>query len=295
MSFWLALIPLGLTAWFVFVVLFSPHIDYRVTTPLPADSDTLRQVLEATCQARFQEGHRVTVMSTAAEFYPAMRDAILAAERSVNIEAYMFEPGLAADLLIGALIDRARAGVEVRVVLDAIGSRTMRGAPLDRLTAAGCQVAFYQPVTWYRLHRLNNRTHRELLIVDGRTAFTGGAGIADWWLQETDGEPPWRDTMARIDGPVVTALQGVFAENWLECRGEILTDPRHWAVPVPAGPTAAMVVKSSPSDRATVSRVVFQMLMESAASSIAISTPYFLPDRSGGCSAGLRAAACASR
>jgi cardiolipin synthase len=135
-------------------------------------------------------------------------------------------------------------------------------------------------MTWYRLHRINNRTHRELLIVDGRVAFAGGAGVADWWLEPHGGRPAWRDTMARIEGPIVAALQGVFCENWLECCGEILTSPRHWPELQPAGPAEAMLVKSSPSDRATSSRVVFQMLIEGAVASIDISTPYFLPDRS---------------
>lgn len=155
----------------------------------------------------------------------------------------------------------------------------MTGDTARRLRDAGCQVRFYQPLRWYRLHRLNNRTHRELLIVDGRTAFTGGAGIADWWLKPTDDRPAWRDTMARIEGPIVTALQGVFAENWLECDGEILTSPRDWPSLEPAGATPALLVKSSPADRATTSRVVFQMLIDGSVSEVDISTPYFLPDR----------------
>jgi cardiolipin synthase len=208
-----------------------------------------------------------------------MRDAIRDAQVSVNMEAYIFRPGTAGDMLIDALVERAQAGVRVRMVLDSIGSSGMRGAPLRRLRDAGCHVFFYQSISWYRLHRLNNRTHRELLVIDGRVAFTGGAGVADWWLRPHDGKPAWRDTMARLEGPIVAALQGVFAENWLESSGEILTSPRHWPALAPAGPTEAMLVKSSPSDRATVSRVVFQMLIEGAVRSVDISTPYFLPDR----------------
>jgi cardiolipin synthase len=196
----------------------------------------------------------------------------------VNLEAYIFQPGAAADMLVEALVDRAQAGVEVRVVLDAIGSSRLRNTAARTLQAHGCQVSFYQPITWYRLHRVNNRTHREMLIVDGRVAFTGGAGVADWWFTPSRG-PTWRDTMARIEGPIVAALQGTFAENWLECCGEILTGPRHWPVLAAAGAAEAMLVKSSPADRATVSRVVFQMLIEGAVAAIDISTPYFLPDR----------------
>ena len=131
---------------------------------------------------------------------------------------------------------------------------------------------------------LNNRTHRELLVIDGRVAFVGGAGIADWWLypslKRMRWHRPWRDTMARIEGPVVAALQGVAAENWLECCGEILTGPAYFPSLSKVGDTTAFVVKSSPSDRATASRVTFQTLMEGADHSIHISTPYFLPDGS---------------
>ncbi len=224
-------VSVGLAIWLVLVVLFTPRIDYHLTARCAADDGTLERVLSALCQSSVHPGNRVAIMSSGAEFYPAMRDAILGARDSVNLEAYIFQPGEAADMLITAMVERARAGVEVRLVLDAIGSSTMRGEPLSRLEAAGCQVCFYQPLTWYRLHRLNNRTHRELLIVDGRVAFTGGAGVADWWLREEDGAPPWRDTMARVDGPLAMALQGVFAENWLECCGEILTSPCALAAP----------------------------------------------------------------
>ncbi len=265
--------------WLAFVVLFSPRIDYRVTLPLRPDSDEFLRVLQATCQAVIHRHNRAEVFTNGERFYPAMRDAIRAAQASINLEAYIFSPGTAADWLIDALVERANAGVEVRLVFDAIGSSDLGGEPLRRLREAGCGVYFYQSMEWYRLHRMNNRTHRELLVIDGALAFTGGAGVADWWLKEDGGAPAWRDTMVSLQGPIVGALQGVFAENWLECCGEILTGPRHWPVPTEAGATEAMLVKSSPSDRATASRVVFQMLIEGASRSVDICTPYFLPDR----------------
>ena len=278
-SFWVIVVAAGLV-WFLFVILFTPRIDYRVSTPLRPDSDEFLHVIQATCQAAVHHDNAIKILTNGAQFYPAMRDEILKAEASVNLEAYIFNPGVAADMLIDAMTTRARAGVDVRLVLDSIGSALMTGEPARRLREAGCKLEFYQPLTWYRLHRLNNRTHRELLIVDGRVAFTGGAGVADWWLKPVEDRPTWRDTMVRIEGPVVTALQGVFAENWLECCGEILTSPREWPHRrEAAGRTEAMLVKSSPSDRATSSRVVFQMLIDGAVSDIAISTPYFLPDR----------------
>lgn len=271
---------LGFFVWLTLVVFFTPRIDYHVTTPLRPDGDEFVRVIQATCQAAIHRDNRVEVLTNGPQFYPAMRDAIRAARTSVNFEAYILIPGEAADMLAEALLDRVKAGIEVRIVIDAIGSGWPFNREIRRLAAGGCQVAIYQPPTWYRLHRLNNRTHRELLVVDGRVAFTGGAGVADWWLKPTRGKPAWRDSMARIEGPIVAALQGVFAENWLECCGEILTSPRHWPPAEPAGPVEAMLVKSSPSDRATVSRVMFQSLIEGAVDTIEITTPYFLPDES---------------
>ena len=274
------IIGIVFVVWLTLVVLFTPRIDYHVAVPLRPDSDEFVRVIQSTCQAAVFAHNRVDVFVGGAQFYPAMRDAIAAATASVHLEAYILRPGEATNMLIEVMTARARAGVDVRLVIDAIGSSTLRGEPVVRLRDAGCRVEFYQPIKWDRLHRLNNRTHRELLVIDGRVAFTGGAGVADSWFRPSSGAPAWRDTMVRLEGPIVAALQGVFAENWLECVGEILTSPRDWPVLPPAGPTEAMLVKSSPADRATSSRVVFQMLIEGAVHSIDINTPYFLPDRS---------------
>jgi cardiolipin synthase A/B len=276
--FW-TLLGIAFVIWFVVVLLFTPRIDYHVTLPLRPDSAEFLHVIQSTCQAAAHYGNAAEMLANGALFYPAMRDAIRGAEASVNLEAYIFTSGTVADMLIEAMIERARAGVEVRLVLDAIGSAGLRSACVARLREAGCQVNFYQSLAWYRLHRINNRTHRELLVVDGRIAFTGGAGVADWWMKPQGSRPAWRDTMIRVEGPIVAALQGVFAENWLECCGEILTGPRHFPRLDRRGNVEMLLVKSSPSDRATVSRVVFQMLIEGAACQVDISTPYFLPDR----------------
>ncbi|PYR76290.1 MAG: cardiolipin synthase B [Acidobacteria bacterium] len=221
----------------------------------------------------------MTVYTNGEQFYPAMLDAIRGATRSINMECYIFQDGRVAKRFIDALSERARNGVNVTIVVDAIGSFNLWGRPVRRLRAAGCRIESYQRLRWYSLHRINNRTHRELLIVDGCVAFCGGAGIADWWAIAERGRRPWRDTMARIEGPLVAALQGVAAENWLECCGEILTGPDYFPDLERRGDTTAFVVKSSPSDRATASRVTFQLLMEGADQFVRIGTPYFLPDR----------------
>jgi len=278
--YWLTVAGVAFIVWLILVVLFTPGINYHLSRRTSVRDDGFLYTIQSTCQAAVYHRNRVQIFTNGACFYPAMIEAIRAATRSINMEAYIFQPGTIADQFVEALSDRARQGVNVTIVVDAIGSFSLWGRPLRRLREAGCRIESYQRLRWYSLARLNNRTHRELLIVDGRIAFAGGAGIADWWAIPQRGKKPWRDTMARIEGPVVGALQGVAAENWLECCGEILTGPEFFPDLEPAGDTTAFVVKSSPADRATASRVAFQLLMEGADHHIRINTPYFLPDRS---------------
>ena len=266
--------------WFVLVLLFTPALNYRMRVRVPVSSPEFLHLLESTCQAATHGGNRAEVFTDGPSFYPAMIAAIRAAERSVNLECYIFNAGEVADEFVRALAERGKAGVAVTIVADAIGSSGLSTAEVNTLIDAGCRVEWYQPVTWYRLARLNNRTHREILVVDGCVAFVGGAGIADWWMQPTGPDrPPWRDTMVRLEGPVVAAIQGVFVENWLECCGEILSGPEYFPDVPRNGDTTAIVIRSSPSDRATVSRVAFQVLIEGAEHDVRIATPYFLPDR----------------
>ena len=276
---WLAIAGSLFLLWLIVVFLFTPGINYHLARRTSVHADDFLYTLQSTCQAALHHGNKVTVFTNGPAFYPAMLEAIRSATRSVNLECYIFQPGKVADQFIDALSERARIGVNVTVVVDAIGSFNLRGRPLRRLKEAGCRIESYQQFEWHRLARLNNRTHRELLVIDGKVAFIGGAGVADWWAHPHKSKGPWRDTMARIEGPIVAALQGVAAENWLECCGEIMTGPDYFPSLDAVGDTTAFVIKSSPSDRATASRVAFQLLMEGADHHIRIATPYFLPDR----------------
>ena len=276
---WLAVAGGIFLGWLILVFLFTPAINYHLSRRTSVHADDFLYTIQSTCQAAVHHGNKIEIFTNGPEFYPAMLAAIRSATRSVNMECYIFQPGQVADQFIEALSDRARKGVNVTIVVDAIGSFSLWGRPVRRLRDAGCRIESYQRLHWYRLSRINNRTHRELLVIDGRLAFAGGAGIADWWMYPQGRLGPWRDTMARIEGPIVAALQGVAAENWLECCGEIMTGPEFFPNLDRAGETAAFVVKSSPSDRATASRVAFQMLVEGADREVRISTPYFLPDR----------------
>lgn len=277
--FYLTMLGAAFIAWLVLVMLFTPHIPYHIERELDATSRHFVRVLESTCLVTLTSGNRVEVLTDGTRFYPAMLAAIASARETINMECYIFKKGEIGSAFVEALAERARAGVRVTLVMDAIGSFGAFHASAEPLRRAGCRVEAYQAITWYRLGRLNNRTHRELLVVDGRVAFIGGAGVADWWARPTKGKPIWRDMMARVEGPVVSQIQGVAAENWLECCGEILTGAETYKPRDKADGVSAFALKSSPSDRATVSRVLFQTLVEGANEECRVSTPYFLPDK----------------
>jgi cardiolipin synthase A/B len=276
---WLTIVGGAFLIWLIVATLFTPHIPYHIEADVDACSDHFVHVLESTCQTHLEAGNTVEIFTNGDRFYPAMLDAIRGARETINMECYIFKRGAIAGAFVDALCERARAGIRVTLVMDAIGSfgafRRLR-APLR---AAGARVAAYQRFTWYRFARLNNRTHRELLVVDGTVAFAGGAGIADWWARPLHGRAMWRDMMARIEGPVVSDIAGIVAENWLECCGEILTGPETYKPHRKTGDVAAFAIRSSPSDRATASRALFQTLIEGANHTVVVSTPYLLPDK----------------
>ena len=171
--------------------------------------------------------------------------------------------------------------MQVNIVLDAIGSFATWNSYFKELRDAGGQVAWYHPIRFDTLPRINNRTHRELIIIDGEIGFIGGAGVADHWYKGKRRHPRWRDTMFRVEGEEVTSLQATFAENWLEASGELLIDKEYFPLCKVDSETVAMVINSSPSvGGSTRARMLFQSLLASAQKSICITTPYFLPDKS---------------
>src|SRR5688572_5684354 len=262
------------------MTLFAPHVPYRLHERLDCSSEEFIFSLSNITLSSIHHDSRFDVLTNAVEFYPAMLSAIRGARHSINMECYIFRPDEVGRTFMAAMMERARAGVEVKLVVDSIGSFRFGVSAVREMRDAGCKVELYQRLKWDRLSRLNNRTHRELLIVDGAVAFFGGAGVGDQWAKGVRGKMPWRDTMARVTGPVVASIQGVFAENWVECCGEILCGAEYFPRLAKTGGTSTLIVKSSPADRATACRVVFQMVVESAMKRIRITTPYFLPDRS---------------
>ncbi|MEB0133865.1 phospholipase D-like domain-containing protein [Actimicrobium sp. CCC2.4] len=272
----------------VFVVLFEPGLTYHTSAPVPSTrSPALLDVLGSAVEQAPLALADVTLYPEGKNFYPAELALIRSATSSIDVEAFIFHATPIGQRFIDALAERARAGVKVRVVVDAVGSLPTPDHFFDTLRAAGAQVAWYQPFRWYTLKRWNNRTHRELLIVDGQTAFIGGAGIGAAWDSGTVDSPPWRDLMARVTGAPARGLQAVFAQSWLESHGEILVGPYitsgRTTLPAVIGidEPVAIVVGSTPTGgRSTRARVLFQVLVGAARQELLITSPYFVPDRS---------------
>jgi len=218
----IALISIAFLLLMLILALFEPGLAYKISKApsLELRSDEFLRMLGSLADAQVYHRTRIEVLTNGEVFYEAELEAIRAARHSVNLEAYIFQKGEVTGRFVAALAERARAGVQVRVVLDAIGSFATWNSYMRELTDAGGRVSWYHPVKWYTLPRINNRTHRELIIIDGKIGFIGGAGFGDHWLKGRGGKPRWRDTMFRVTGDAVAGLQSVFAENWLESSGE---------------------------------------------------------------------------
>ncbi len=269
---------------FILSGLFGPGLKYKISATHPEHngSDEFLRTLEALTDSKIHHCTSFSVKTNGDQFYEDELRAIATAQRSVNLEAYIFQKSEIAQRYLDAMTERAGAGVKVNVVLDALGSASTHESFFKEFRNAGGKLAWYNDSRWYKLPQFNHRTHRELLIVDGRVGFIGGAGIADQWYKARPRKPRWRDTMVRVEGEAVPSLQATFAENWLEACGDVLTGEGYFPKPDPATSDApALVVNSTPTaGGATRARLLFQMLIASARRTIHITTPYFLPDRS---------------
>ena len=212
------------------------------------------------------------------EIFPAMLEAIAGARSTINFETYIYWSGEIGLEFAEALAEKARAGIEVRLLVDWAGSIPFDQKLIDLMTGAGVSFHRYRPIRWYTIDRVNNRTHRKLLIVDGKVGFTGGVGIADKWRGNARNTDEWRDTHYRIAGPVVASLQSAFGENWLETTGEVIQGKKFFPDPEPAGDVPAQVVLSSQPEGSRALHQLMRLAISAAESHIRIGMAYFVPD-----------------
>src|SRR5262245_58442970 len=223
-------------------------------------------------------GNSVVELLNGDHIFPSMLEAIRGARRSITFETYIYWSGKVGEEFTEALCERARAGVKGHVLLDWVGSGRIDGEYLERMQKAGAQVERYHPLAWYSLARLNHRTHRRLLVVDGGIGFTGGTGIGDEWLGDAQDPEHWRETHFRIEGPAVAQMQAAFLDNWLKTHAEVLHGDDYFPELPPAGPVAAQVFKSSSREGSESARMMYLLSIAAARESIFISASYFVPD-----------------
>lgn len=224
-------------------------------------------------------GNRIDILLNGEEIFPAKLELIRSARKSITYAQYVFEDGAPAEDTAQALAERCRAGVKVHVLVDAVGSLMMPTQYRDWMTAAGCQVASYRPVSPWTMDRANYRNHRRILVVDGQVGVTGGSGTSGKWSGNGKQEGQWRDTDMRVEGPVVNQLQGAFAENWLEATGVSLGGTDYFPWPIEAkGGMESQIVRSSPAGGSVAMYTMFLLAMASARRTIYITNPYFVPD-----------------
>ena len=226
-------------------------------------------------------GNQYQVLTNGDQIFPSMLAAINQAKRRISFESYIYEKGSIGDQFTAAFEAAARRGVQVRLVLDAMGSTNVPEDIIERLKAAGAEVGEFGKPDWYTLEELNYRTHRKILVVDGAIGFTGGVGLADHWLGDAEDPDHWRDTMVRLEGPVARLMEGAFYENFIETHGPakpVLDPPSQLPAPTPRD--SSFVIRSSPTGGSNDLKRLYLLAIGAAAKTLDICSPYFITDES---------------
>jgi cardiolipin synthase len=256
----------------------NSHAGYQFDDPPRPGSEEFARLVEGITGSPVRSGNRVRILRNGCQTFPAMLDAIASAQSTIDLSSYIYWPGEITTRFTEALCERAKAGVEVNLVVDAYGSAKLDRDSVDTMEGAGVNVAFFRPPAWYTLDKLNNRMHRRLLIVDGRIGFAGGVGIADVWTGDAQDPEHWRETHAYIEGPAVRDILGGFAENWAEATHVVLGSSHFPDLAPVEGGVDVQVVRSAPGSGGTPTGQLFYAAIAGACERIWITTAYFAPD-----------------
>ncbi|QGZ58735.1 cardiolipin synthase [Paraburkholderia acidiphila] len=224
-------------------------------------------------------GNRFKALVNGDAIFPSMLEGMRSAQHTITFETFIYWSGAIGEEFARALADKARAGIAVHVLLDWVGSSKMDKRYQQMLREAGVQLVLYHRPHWTGLGRMNDRTHRKLLVIDGRIGFTGGVGIADEWTGHAQDEKHWRDTHFRVEGPAVGQMQAVFMDNWVKSTGNVLHGPKYFPAIDAAGNGLAHMFSSSPSGGSDDMELMYLMAITAATRSIHLSTAYFVPDK----------------
>jgi len=249
---------------------------YKFDHPFSVESPMFRRSAEALGNPMVG-GNQAVLLENGDEIFPAMTRDIREARRTVNLETYIFQPDAAGKRFADAMIAAARKGVEVRLLIDAWGSKL--GDLEQPLKDAGVRVRKYRPLRLFSIYKVGKRTHRKILLIDGRIAYTGGLGIEKPWLGNARNTSEWRDTEVRVEGPVAAQMQAIFSEDWTYTTGEILAGDKFYPQIPQAGTMLAQAIKASRGAASSLAKMLYYMAIQSATVSIHIANAYFLPDK----------------
>ena len=279
---WIALVSIALTLLAVFVyanvVPGEKKIERQVERLYDVADPQFRRALSVLLGPDVLEGNSVRLLRNGDEIFPAMLAAVRAARRTVCFETFIYWSGEIGQAMAEALAERARDGVKVHVLLDWAGSMKMDRRLLETMQQAGAKIERYHRPRWTHLRRLNNRTHRKVLVVDGRLGFTGGVGIADQWTGHAQDPDHWRDSHFEVRGPVVAQMQAVFLDNWMKATGRVLHGDAYFPPLEHEGALPAQMFQSSASGGSESMHLMYLMAIVSARESVLLQSAYFVPD-----------------
>ena len=277
-AFWTALATVIATLLVLNLMPGERRIEERIERAYGLHDPQFRRAMGVLLGPSVTGGNRVQTLLNGDAIFPPMLEAIAKAKHSITFETYIYWSGDIGKAFADALAERARAGVKVHVLLDWVGSGKIDDAFLEGMESAGVQVRKFHKPTWYDITRMNNRTHRKLLVVDGRVGFTGGVGIAPEWTGNAQDADHWRDTHFRAEGPVVAQMQGVFMDNWIKASGDVLHGERYFPAIERSGDSEAQMFSSSPSGGSESMHLMYLLAITAADRSIELSSAYFVPD-----------------
>jgi cardiolipin synthase len=254
------------------------RVQHKVTHLYGIADPQFKREMGALLGPAIVSGNSITALQNGDAIFPAMLEAIRRAQRTITFETYIYWAGTVGEQFATALIERARAGIEVHVMLDWLGSDKMKLRLLSDMTDAGVEVERYHALRWYNLGRMNNRTHRKVMIVDGTIGFIGGVGIADQWSGHAQDPQHWRDTHFRVQGPVVAQMQAAFLDNWIKTTGSVLHGEAYFPALTACGEHEMHLFTSSPAGGSASMRLMYLTAITAAKQSIDIAAAYFVPD-----------------
>ncbi len=283
MPTWLIILVTAAASYLVSLIVrvltsIEKKLEYKVEHLFSVEDDQFLRSMECLLPPAALGGNKITAFINGDEYFPAMLDAIGSAKHTITFETFIYWQGQIGKRFAEALCERAGAGVKVHVLLDWLGSKKLDADSIQKMKDAGVEVERYHPLRWYNLRRMNNRTHRKLLVVDGTVGFTGGVGIADVWTGDAQDPQHWRDSHFRMEGPVVAQCQAAFMDNWLKTHNRVLFAKEYFPKLQVMGDCRAQMFMSSSSEGSESARLMYLLSIASAARSIRISSAYFVPD-----------------